>query len=211
MRFTVEGLVDGDWLPDQFAFGVAHASERMRLGPNRNPGVHWSGEPAGTRTLVLLCYDDDVPAEAEDANREDRTIAHSARRTRFYHWILVDLAPGAECIGEGSVSNGVTPRGKKRREGPMGARQGLNDFTDFLRGDPELEGKYYGYDGPCPPWNDERLHRYHFVLHATDLDRCPVEGDFTGSEVEAALAGHVLASARVSGHYSLFPPHRERR
>ena len=69
----------------------------------------------------------------------------------------------------------------------------------------DMEGDYLGYDGPCPPWNDSIIHHYHFVLYATDLERCPVEGAFTGSEVEAALAGHVLAEARVVGTYALNP------
>jgi hypothetical protein len=68
-----------------------------------------------------------------------------------------------------------------------------------------MGGLYFGYDGPCPPWNDERLHHYHFVLYATSLVRCPVEGAFTGIQVEAAITGHLLAEARLTGTYSLNP------
>ena len=32
-------------------------------------------------------------------------------------------------------------------------------------------GDYYGYDGPCPPWNDELVHRYVFTLYALDVPR----------------------------------------
>ena len=70
---------------------------------------------------------------------------------------------------------------------------------------PPWKGQWFGYDGPCPPWNDELLHHYHFVLYATDLARCPVEGAFTGAQVEAAIKGHVLAEARLTGTYSLNP------
>jgi phosphatidylethanolamine-binding protein (PEBP) family uncharacterized protein len=42
-------------------------------------------------------------------------------------------------------------------------------------------------------------------LYATDLGRCPVEGAFTGPQVLAAIAGHVLAQARLTGTYSLNP------
>lgn len=42
---------------------------------------------------------------------------------------------------------------------PAGSRQGLNDYTAFMAGS-EMAGDYFGYDGPCPPWNDERLHHY---------------------------------------------------
>ena len=68
-----------------------------------------------------------------------------------------------------------------------------------------MGGQYFGYDGPCPPWNDELLHHYHFVLLATDLARCPVDGAFTGAQVRAAIEGHVLAEARLTGTYSLNP------
>ena len=69
------------------------------------------------------------------------------------------------------------------------------------RGRRAAGGVYLGYDGPCPPWNDEIPHHYHFVLYATDLERCPVEGAFSAEDVETALIGHVLASAKVTGLY----------
>jgi len=43
------------------------------------------------------------------------------------------------------------------------------------------------------------------AFYATDLERCPVDGAFTGADVERAIAGHVLAEARLTGTYSLNP------
>ena len=69
-----------------------------------------------------------------------------------------------------------------------------------------MKGDYYGYDGPCPPWNDERVHRYVFTLYALDVARCALaEPRFTGPEVRAAIEGHVLAQASISGTYTLNP------
>ena len=68
-----------------------------------------------------------------------------------------------------------------------------------------MRGDYCGYDGPCPPWNDERLHHYRFTVYATDLERCPVDGRFTAANVLAAIAGHVLAEASLTGSYTLNP------
>ena len=68
-----------------------------------------------------------------------------------------------------------------------------------------MGGQYFGYDGPCPPWNDSIVHHYHFVLYATDLRRCPVEGAFTGADVERALEGHVLSEVQITGTYTLNP------
>jgi len=111
----------------------------------------------------------------------------------------VDIPPSVSEIREGACSEGIVARGKQAPAGPAGSRQGLNDYTSWFSADKDMSGQYFGYDGPCPPWNDELLHHYHFVLYATDLARCPVEGAFTGQQVEQAIAGHVLAEARLTG------------
>ena len=68
-----------------------------------------------------------------------------------------------------------------------------------------MEGTYHGYDGPCPPWNDSLIHHYVFTVYATDLERCPVDGGFGGPDVLAAIEGHVLAKASLTGTYTLNP------
>ena len=68
-----------------------------------------------------------------------------------------------------------------------------------------MEGNYFGYDGPCPPWNDSIRHRYVFTLFALDIPRVPVEGAFTGQQVRDVIAGHILAQASLTGTYSLNP------
>jgi Raf kinase inhibitor-like YbhB/YbcL family protein len=142
-------------------------------------------------------------------NQEGRVVPASLPRVDFFHWVLVDLAPDSPPIAEGEFSSGVTPRGKPGPEGPRGTRQGLNQYTDWFASDPQMSGDYYGYDGPCPPWNDEIIHHYHFTLYATDFARCPVEGRFGGPEVLQALKGHVLAQARITGLYAINPNARE--
>lgn len=194
-----------DPLHPRLAFGAPDPAAHVRLSENLNPALAWSGLPPGTQSLVLLCVDTDVPTRADDVNREGRTVAADLARTRFYHWVMVDLPPAAGSIATGACSTGVTPRGKRNPPGPAGSRQGINDYTSWFAGDPEMSGEYFGYDGPCPPWNDERRHHYHFVLYAVDLARCPVDGAFTGDQVEAAIAGHVLAEAKLTGTYSLNP------
>ncbi|WP_268989357.1 YbhB/YbcL family Raf kinase inhibitor-like protein, partial [Ralstonia solanacearum] len=84
-------------------------------------------------------------------------------------------------------------------------RHGINDYTGWFAGDKDMRGDYYGYDGPCPPWNDARRHRYTFTLYALDIDRVPVAGAFTGAQVRDAIKGHVLAEASVTGTYTLNP------
>jgi len=123
----------------------------------------------------------------------------------FYHWVLVDLDPASGPIRAGEFSDGVTARGKKGPEGPRGTRQGINDFTAWFAADKDMQGSYFGYDGPAPPWNDELLHHYTFTLYALDLATCVVSGTFGGADVLAAIRGHVLGQASVTGTYSLNP------
>jgi Raf kinase inhibitor-like YbhB/YbcL family protein len=192
-------------IPEEFAFGAPDPVQRLRLSLNRNPHLRWSGAPSGAKSLVLVCVDTDVPTRPDDVNQEGRSVPATLPRTQFHHWVVVDIPPSVSEIREGACSEGIVARGKQAPAGPAGSRQGLNDYTLWFATDKDMGGQYFGYDGPCPPWNDELLHRYHFVLYATDLERCPVEGAFTGQQVEKAIAGHVLAEARLTGTYSLNP------
>ena len=63
----------------------------------------------------------------------------------------------------------------------------------------------FGYDGPCPPWNDAIAHRYVFTLFALDVPRLAVDGVFKGADVRKTMVGHVLAQRAVTGRYTLNP------
>jgi Raf kinase inhibitor-like YbhB/YbcL family protein len=108
-------------------------------------------------------------------------------------------------IAAGAHSNTVMPRGKPGPAAPGGGRHGINDYTAWFAGDKDMAGDYYGYDGPCPPWNDEIAHRYVFTVHALDVVQLQLPPRFTGAEALAAMRGHVLAQAAVTGRYSLNP------
>lgn len=205
MQLMSSSFGHGLRIPAEFAFGVPDPVEHLRLGTNRNPHLRWSGAPSATRSLVLVCVDPDVPTRGDDVNQAGRVVPASLPRTDFIHWLMVDIPPAVQEIAAGACSNGIVARGKRTPAGPAGARQGLNDYSSWFAGDADMGGEYLGYDGPCPPWNDELLHHYHFVVYATDLERCPVDGAFTAAQVHAAIAGHVLAEARLTGTYSLNP------
>jgi Raf kinase inhibitor-like YbhB/YbcL family protein len=192
-------------IPGEFAFAVPDPAEHLKLSSNRNPHLYWSGAPSATRSLVLMCVDTDVPTRADDVNKEGRVVPADLPRTDFFHWVMVDIPHAVREIAAGACSDGIVARGKRTPAGPAGSRQGLNDYTGWFASDADMGGEYFGYDGPCPPWNDALLHHYHFVLCATDLARCPLDGAFTGADVRTAIAGHVLAEARLTGTYSLNP------
>jgi hypothetical protein len=198
-------FVHGQRIPEEFAFCAPDPAQHVRLSRNRNPHLRWTGVPSTAKSLVLLCVDVDVPTRADDVNKEGRIVPADLPRTSFWHWAMVDIPPSVSEIPAGLASDGVSARGKREPHGPRGSRQGLNDYTLWFAGDQDMDGQYFGYDGPCPPWNDTLLHHYHFTLYATDLARCPVEGAFTGQQVMDVIAQHVLAEARLTGTYSLNP------
>jgi Raf kinase inhibitor-like YbhB/YbcL family protein len=66
-----------------------------------------------------------------------------------------------------------------------------------------MEGAYYGYDGPCPPWNDSIIHHYVFTVFALDTAELDLDDGFTGHDLHNAIAGHILAEASLTGTYAL--------
>jgi Raf kinase inhibitor-like YbhB/YbcL family protein len=205
MELTTTAFADRGIIPTEFAFCKMDPATHAALSTNRNPDFAWRDLPAGTRSLALLCHDPDVPSRGDDVNKETRVVLASLPRVHFDHWLLIDLRPDTPPIARGEFSDGVTPRGKPGPHAPRGARQGVNNYTDWFVGDKDMAGNYFGYDGPCPPWNDELQHHYVFTLYALDVPRLAVGGVFTGMEVRAAMAGHILGQATVTGRYTLNP------
>lgn len=205
MDLSTTSFGDGGLIPPRYALARPHAEDHVTLADNVNPALIWTDPPDGTKSLALICHDPDVPSKGDDVNKEDREVPEDLPRVDFFHWVVVDLPAGLRSIAEGEFADGVVPRGQQVADGPHGCRQGLNDFTGWFEGDPDMEGKYYGYDGPAPPWNDSIIHRYVFTLYALDLESAPVSGDFTGHDVRDAIEGHVLAEASVTGTYTQNP------
>lgn len=209
MKLWSDSFQNGALIPGEFAFAVQDPKTRLRLSGNRNPHLAWSEAPAGTMSFALICHDPDVPSSGEDVNKEGRTVPASLPREYFYHWVLVDIPVSKSSLPAAGFSDGVTPRGKngpEMKNTPLPyARQGINDYTGWFAGDGDMGGDYFGYDGPCPPWNDELPHRYIFTLYALDIDKLPVQGNLSGSEALALMQGHVLAQASITGIYTLNP------
>jgi Raf kinase inhibitor-like YbhB/YbcL family protein len=96
----------------------------------------------------------------------------AAPKRVWVHWVVWDLAPGTIGLPDGGAL-------------PAGARQGKND------------GGGTGYQGPCPPIG---RHRYFFKLYALDATLGELKPP-TKQRLEAAMEGHVLASAELVGTY----------
>jgi Raf kinase inhibitor-like YbhB/YbcL family protein len=203
MKLISNSWVNGDRIPPRFAAGRLASGAGVEFSDNINPHLSWSDVPSAAQSLVLVCHDFDVPSRGDDVNRTDREVPADLPRVDFFHWLLVDLPPKAAQIQEGEFSHGFTPRGKPGPQAAHGTRQGLNDYTAWFANDPQMSGRYFGYDGPFPPFNDTLVHHYLFTLYAVSVARLPVEGEFNGAQVLQALSGRVLDSATFSGTYTL--------
>jgi Raf kinase inhibitor-like YbhB/YbcL family protein len=101
-----------------------------------------------------------------------------APRGTWVHWILFDIPPSASLLPSGVA---------KAARHASGGTHGKNDFGEL------------GWGGPAPP-RGHGLHHYEFRLSALDQ----VLGLPAGSSVrdlEAAMKGHVLAEAKLTGTY----------
>jgi Raf kinase inhibitor-like YbhB/YbcL family protein len=203
MKLWSDNWANGEPIPGRHAAGKLDDSAGVVFSDNVNPHLAWSELPPGTRSLVLICHDFDVPSRGDDVNKTDREVPADLPRVDFFHWVMVDIAPAWEQIAEGQFSRAFTARGKPGPSAGQGARHGLNDYTNWFAADPQMAGQYFGYDGPFPPFNDSLVHHYVFTLYAVAADRLGVEGAFTGAQVREALAGQVLGEATLSGTYTL--------
>lgn len=207
MKLWSESFKDGEAIPGEYAFCVIDPASHVAMSSNKNPHLAWSDLPADTKSLALVCHDRDVPSRGDDVNQEGKSVPADLPRVDFFHWTLIDLPADMKSIAAGQYSNEVTARGKNGPDIGDGrpGRHGINDYTGWFAGDANMAGEYYGYDGPCPPWNDSIQHHYVFTLFALDIERIPVDGKFTGQQVRDAIHGHVLAEASIVGTYTLNP------
>ena len=99
----------------------------------------------------------------------------AAPKTTWVHWLLYNLPASA-----GGLPAAITTAAL-----PAGTREGTNDW------------KRTGYGGPCPPIG---RHRYFHKLYALDVV-LPDLHQPTKAQLEAAMAGHILASTELVGTY----------
>ncbi|MFV1991400.1 MAG: YbhB/YbcL family Raf kinase inhibitor-like protein [Acidimicrobiales bacterium] len=203
MKLHSKTFTEGEPIPGTNAFGVPDLANNVALSDNRNPQLRWTGAPDGTASFALICVDRDVPTKPDDVNQEGRQVPADLPRADFVHWVLVDIPAATTEVAEGEYADGIVNGGKT--ETVSAGREGINDYTSWFAGDPEMGGTYLGYDGPCPPWNDSIMHHYTFTIYALDMAELEVEGAFTAVEAEKAMQGHVLDKATLTGIYSLNP------
>ena len=112
MKITSSAFQEGASIPSKFTCDSGDTSPPLQI----------AGVPAGAKSLALIVDDPDAPGGL------------------FTHWMVWNISPQTNTIGEGNTPKGV---------------HGTNDF-----------GKS-SYGGPCPP---SGTHRYYFKIFALDRD-----------------------------------------
>lgn len=206
MRLSSQSFENRQRLPGEFAAGVRTGDAAgVGFGPNRSPHLAWDDLPAGTRSFALVVVDPDVPTVKEMVGKPGVEIPVEQPRCDFVHGAMADIPADVRELAAGACSDGVVPHGKREPNGPPGSRQGLNDYTGWFASNADMAGDWLGFDGPFPPPNDLRLHRYFFRLFALDVERLDLPARFTAADVFRAMHGHVLAEATIHATYSLNP------
>ena len=91
------------------------------------------------------------------------------------HWLLYDIPASVQ-----SLAQGFKP-----------GKTGLSGVNDINK---------QGYGGPCPP-KGHGPHRYFFRLHAVDVPSLSLKAGANRSQLDRALAGHVLGEVQYMGRY----------
>lgn len=205
MKLNSHSIKDGEWISPKFALGVFDKETHVTFSDNVSPHLAWSQVPEGVQSFAVFCVDIDVPSSGEDVNQEEKTVPAELPRVPFYHWSLVNIPSDQTEIQEGAHSQGVTARGKSGPGCANGWVHGLNNYTDWFKGDEAMEGDYFGYDGPCPPWNDSIVHRYVFTVLALDIKDLGLTKPVSGEQLFVACEPHVIEKASLTGKYTINP------
>ena len=204
LKVSVDTFSRVKMIPDKYAFCNPAKEGHTRPGADVSPRISWSPGPKGTMSYAIIAADNDVPSVRTDMNQEGKTVSASIPRVTFYHWVLVDIPAKVRHLATGADSSARTVGGKPQSPSKAGLR-GLNTYTVVFASNETMKGQYFGYDGPCPPWNDEIPHHYHFTVYALSVASLGLSGPFAGADAAKAMEGKVLAQGEAVGVYAQNP------
>lgn len=198
-QLSIGNIENNKMIPAQYSYCRATKRGKVKDGANISPSLQWTPAPPGTQSFAFIMVDKDVPVSFEKANLPNVVIEPDFKRQDFYHWVIIDIPANINGIMEGKDSDGLIKGGN-----PYGNRTygivGQNDYTKIS------EGPHGGYEGPCPPWNDTRMHHYHFTIYALDTPTLSLPDPVTGGQTMAAMQGHILAKSEIVGTYTTHIP-----
>ncbi len=203
LSVQLQGLTPAGNLPVSTAFCMPKGSPAKPH--DESPGLSWSAGPPGTKSYALIAVDPDVVKNLSLMNKPGVTIPVGAPRMNIYHWVLIDIPAAVTSLAPGEDSDHFIPGGKPIGPAKIGVR-GANDYWPFFDKRPgapaAMHGPYGGYDGPCPPANDELVHRYVFKIFALDVPSLNLTGQFFAPAALAAMRGHILAEGEAGAKFT---------
>jgi hypothetical protein len=204
LKVKVDSIKSGGMIATQYAFCKAVAKGHAGPAEDISPPISWSKGPKGTESYAIILNDTDSPKTDRDKmNKEGMTIPNTAERQTFYHWVLVDIPANVRKLKKGADSSARVVHGKTKAAAV--GTHGLNMFTMAFASNDAMKGKYLGYDGPCPPWNDDNVHHYHFYVYALSVKSLGLPADFDGPAAEAAMKGKILAEGKFDAVFVTNP------
>jgi Raf kinase inhibitor-like YbhB/YbcL family protein len=205
LKIKVDSIKNGGTIPTKYSFCMPAAQGHAGAGPNLSPPISWSKGPKGTQSYAVVLNDTDSPKTNRDKmNKEGMTVPTTTERQTFFHWVLVDIPSKVTSLKEGADSTARVAHGKPATSAGVGVR-GLNMFTMVFAASEAMKGDYYGYDGPCPPWNDDNLHHYHFIVYALSVKTLGLPAGFDGPAAMEAMKGKILAEGKLDATFSTNP------
>ena len=206
LKVKVASIKDGGMIPTKYSFCMPAAQGHIGPGPDISPPISWTKGPKGTQSYAITLTDTDSPKENRDKmNKEGMTVPKDTPRQTYYHMVLVDIPANVRALKEGNASTARVPHGKPATETKVGV-PGLNTLTVVTAANDALKGKYYGYDGPCPAWNDEiSPHHFHFTVYALSVKSLGLPADFDGPAAMEAMKDKVLAEGKLEALYTTNP------
>ena len=187
----------GGKIPEKFAYCAPDGKGKTQNAQNISPEIHWSGAPKETKSFAIVVVDPDVPAKFDDANKEGKTIAKDLPRQNFYHWVQIGIPANVNSLEEANDTVNSLP--SKYRGFAL-----VNDYASFMKDKPKEN--FASYDGPCPPWNDERVHSYHFMVYALPTEKLDIKAGQTGKDLSMILEQKAIAKGEIVGTFSNFAP-----
>jgi len=106
-------------------------------------------------------------------------IDHHPVANNFVHWVVLNIASDTSSIPEGASGTNQMPLGVKELTNMAG---------------------YVGYHGPAAP-PGTGPHGYEVTIYALNVDRVDLSGHITESQLESALQGRIIASAKTTGMF----------